>query len=205
MKKTTFDEAYGIMGDNIIGPDELSIIDNMQFTLDGVKPFIPFEKREIEKKKDEYLLIYAADRFGNKKSVTIRNMKETLGENPNQYEPCFYNQDWYENEKFIDVKISEGWFFIRRELYEESRAVIPEKLNRIYVFPSAIECTYAFFVAWLTRGIKLWENDFVWCSDRDHNGDRIYVGRYYDEDGINKNGFNIHRHLGLRNCYGCID
>lgn len=54
-------------------------------------------------------------------------------------------------------------------------------------------------------GEKLWYHDFVWCSDVDHNGDRIYVGKYNDIDGVNKDGFSIHRHLALRLCYGCID
>ena len=48
----------------------------------------------------------------------------------------------------------------------------------------------------------LWRHDFIWCDDSDHNGDRIYTGRYIDPNGINKNGFNIHRHLSIRPCYG---
>ena len=31
------------------------------------------------------------------------------------------------------------------------------------------------------------------------------LGKYHDVDGVNKNGFSIHRHLSLRPCYGCID
>lgn len=51
----------------------------------------------------------------------------------------------------------------------------------------------------------LWKHDFVWCSDMDHNGDRIYVGKYHDISGVNKNGFSIHRHLALRECYASIN
>ena len=65
-------------------------------------------------------------------------------------------------------------------------------------------CTYTFFVFYLCRHEKIWNHDFIWCSDRDHNGDRIYVGKYHDIDGVNKNGFSIHRHLALRPCYGAI-
>jgi len=53
-----------------------------------------------------------------------------------------------------------------------------------------------------TQGGLLWKSDFIWCSDKDKNGDQIYVGRYRDPLGVNKNGFNIHRHLKIRNYYG---
>ena len=93
---------------------------------------------------------------------------------------------------------------IRRAVID-SRAVQPGELMKTHTFPSAIRCVYAFFTAWYGLGEKPWYHDFVWCSDTDHNGDRIYVGKYHDVDGVNKNGFSIHRHLALRPCYGCID
>ena len=108
-------------------------------------------------------------------------------------------------EEFIDVVIPQDWFLIRKNVYEDSRAVMPDELELNHSFPIAIRCVYAFFTAWLCLNIKLWWHDFVWCSDRDHNGDRIYVGKYHDVDGVNKNGFSIHRHLALRPCYGAID
>ncbi len=203
------------MGKNMIGIEELEQINKLgyedarfgrfQFMLPSDCPDIPFSLEEMEKKKNEYLLILGVGHFSDGSSVTIRNMRKVLGMEPNRVEPCFYNQDWYENESFIDVSMENGWFLIRREVYDKSRAVPPAELEKTYAFPSAIRCTYAFFVAWLSLGVKLWYNNFVWCSDIDHNGDRIYVGRYQDIDKKNKNGFNIHRHLALRQCYGCID
>ena len=137
--------------------------------------------------------------------MTIRNLKKRFGKDPDICEPCFYNQDWYDKEHFIDIPMDDGWFLIRRNVFEDSRAVQPGELMKEHVFPSAIKCTYAFFAAWYVLEIRLWEHDFVWCNDTDHNGDRIYVGKYHDIDGVNKNGFSIHRHLALRPCYGCID
>ena len=132
-------------------------------------------------------------------------MIRIFGKNPDVSEPCFYNQDWYDKEDFIIKPIQTGWFLIRKTVYEDSRAVQPIELIERYTFPTAVKCTYSFFIAWITLDIKLWYHDFVWCSDIDHNGDRIYVGKYNDVDGVNKNGFSIHRHLALRACYGCID
>lgn len=197
-------QAKLIMGNNLIGRDELKRAGFVKIDKICV-PDIPFVEEELMDKKDDYLLILGVNLLDNGKNMTIRNLISVFGNDPEISEPCFYNQDWYNNESFIDEHIKQEWFLIRKNVYEDSRAVQPVDLMKTYRFPSAINCTYAFFVAWKVLGIKLWYHDFVWCSDTDHNGDRIYVGKYHDIDGINKNGFSIHRHLALRTCYGCID
>ena len=189
----------------IIGPEELRKVQALGLRLPEKEPEIPFCTEELEFKKDHYILVYGTSTFADGTSVTIRNLKKRFGKEPEISEPCFYNQDWYEKEHFIDIPMADGWFFIRKDVFEDSRAVQPAELMKEYVFPRAVTCTYAFFTAWYVIGIRLWEHDFVWCSDTDHNGDRIYVGKYHDIDGVNKNGFSIHRHLALRPCYGCID
>ena len=204
-RNVTIDEAKYILGDNFIGPTDLEKCDFLQAPDYNDIPIIPFSNYELEKKKDEYLLIYSVDHMNDGEILTIRNMIKRFGKNPDEFEPCFYNQDWYDNEDFIDVSMKKGWYLIRKNVYEESRAVLPEELQKKYNFPNAVTCVYSFFVLWKTRNVKLWYLDFVWCADVDHNGDRIYVGKYHDIDGINKNGFSIHRHLALRPCYGCID
>ena len=198
-------EAYRIMGENIIGPAELNLIDRLKLELPNTIPGIMFSVEELEKKKDDYILVLGASTFQDGSPVTIRSLKNIFGMDPDISEPCFYNQDWYDKEAFIDIQVKDEWFLIRKEVYEDSRAVQPAELTERYQFPTASRCVYAFFVSWLSKGFKLWYHDFVWCSDIDHNGDRIYVGKYHDIDGINKNGFSIHRHLALRSCYACID
>lgn len=200
----SIEQAKNIMGNNMIGPNELSKIDFLS-TESTVIPAIPYSEDELEKRKNDYLLILAIDHLSDNKETTIRNLIYFFGKDPDISEPCFYNQDWYDNEDFIDETINTEWFMIRKNVYEDSRAVQPTELEKIHKFPSAINCTYAFFVAWAVLGVKLWYHDFIWCSDTDHNGDRIYVGKYNDIDGLNKNGFSIHRHLALRSCYGCVD
>lgn len=201
----TVKQAKSIMGSNCINP--LSDIQSERVSFDKTVelPSIPFSVEEIESKKNDYYLILGLDSLSDSTPITIRNLIKIFGKDPDKKEPCFYNQDWYNKEDFIDVSLRKEWFFIRKKVVEGSRAVQPEELIKKYEFPSAIRCTYAFFVVWLSRGDKLWYHDFVWCSDTDHNGDRIYVGKYHDVDGVNKNGFSIHRHLSLRSCYGCID
>lgn len=204
-KKIAVEQAKTIMGKNFIGAEEIRKIDLIKFDVPADVPGIPFTTAELEAKKDDYVLILGIGRLANGKLTTIRNLRDIIGKDPNIIEPCFYNQDWYDKEEFIDFPMKDGWFLIRKDVYEESRAIQPAELIKEYKFPSAICCAYAFFVSWLSCGLKLWIHDFVWCSDTDHNGDRVYVGKYHDIDGVNKNGFSIHRHLALRLCYGCID
>ena len=198
------DKAREILGDSFIGSERIISCAGFPLKMDDI-PDIPFTENEIREKKETHLLILGLDSFVDGSPVTIKKMKERFGMDPSVSEPCFYNQDWYDHESFVDMPMKKEWYFIRKEVYEDSRAVQPDILLSQYRMPSAVKCVYSFFVSWFTLGIRLWEHDFVWCNDLDHNGDRIYVGKYHDVDGINKNGFSIHRHLALRNCYGCID
>lgn len=197
--------AKQIMGNGFIGIEEIQKIDTLKFIINDTIPEIPFSIEELDEKKNDYLLILGLEKLIDGRLVTIRNLVSIFGKDPQIKEPCFYNQDWYSNEDFIDVPMKNKWILIRKQGYNNSRAVLPQILEQQYSFPSAIECTYSFFISWLSLNEKLWYNDFIWCSDTDHNGDKIYVGRYNDIDGVNKNGFNIHRHLSLRSCYCCID
>ncbi len=205
--KADIDEktARDIMGSSVVGSRELRMIGIMKLAIGNNVLKIPYSVEELNSKKDDYILILGVSKFTDGSSVTIRALKEIFGWNPDEKEPCFYNQDWYEKETFIDVPMDDGWYLIRKNVYEESRGIQPSELSKRFEFPLAIRCVYSFYTVWLTLGMKLWFHDFVWCIDTDHNGDRIYVGKYHDIDGINKNGFSIHRHLALRSCYACID
>ncbi len=197
--------AKEIMGCNYIGPEVLRQIGPLSFMVPDEIATIPYSYEELTQKANDYLLIWGASRFADGSPVTIRNLLTVFGKDPAQGEPCFYNQDWYDKEDFINLPMNEGWYLIRKSVYEGSRAVQPTVLMQKYRFPNAISCVYSFFVTWFALETPLWYHDFVWCSDTDHNGDRIYVGKYNDVDGVNQNGFSIHRHLSLRPCYACID
>lgn len=199
----SIEKAKQIMGENFIGPNDLLNQSVLDFLVDDV-PKIPFELSELEMKSEDYMLILGVKRFKDGESITIRKLIKIFGKDPDKCEPCFYNQDWYDKETFIDVEMNNEWLFIRKNIFEDSRSVMPEQLMKKYIFPMAVDCCYAFFVSWICKDIILWNHDFVWCRDIDHNGDRIYVGKYHDVDGVNKNGFSIHRHLALRDCYGCV-
>ena len=206
MEREELDRLRQLFGQNLIGPDELQpLIERLGWGVDVTVPDMNYTKEQLEDSSNDYLLVMGVPAIGGR-AVTIRHLREAFGIDPEQGEPCFYNQDWYMHEDFIDRPLESRWYLLRKQVVEESRAVMPDQLIAAnYVFPSAVLCAFAFFACWLCYGEKLWWHDFVWCCDTDHNGDRIYVGKYHDVDGVNKNGFSVHRHLALRQCYATVN
>jgi hypothetical protein len=203
-------QAKAIMGKNFIGPEEISKLSGF-FALKVPKriPSVPFSTATLKRLAKDHLLVLGVSRMKNGKTVTLNNLLILLGTNPKKHEPCFYNQDWYVRQKFADMALKDGWYLIQKEVAKKTRGVQPEKLRKGFhrdeAFPSAVLTAYVFFAYYhLTSGKTLWKHDFVWCSDLDANGDRIYTGRYEDPKRLNANGFNVHRHLSLRPCYGAI-
>lgn len=204
-------DAKKIMGKNFIGPDELTAI-ALELNIAPIKtaPIVPYDAKMLKKVSKDYLLILGVEKTKDGKALTLNRMRELLGTDPKESEPCLYNQDWYLNEKFASEKtLKPRWYLLRKQVLKETRAVRPDvllgKLKKGEKFPSAILATFTFFAYYfLYDGALLWKNDFIWCSDKDKNGDMIYVGRYSDPKKVNKNGFNIHRHLSIRPAFGAV-
>ncbi|WP_292270522.1 hypothetical protein [Butyricimonas sp.] len=203
-------EAKDLFINNFIGVTELKrLFQRLGHNIDwdAIDMPIPFNDMElVEAAKDGYILVLVPPCY-DEGGLSIRIFREVFGINPDQEGPCFYNQDWYLNEDFIDFTIEPNWYLLQKNPSDDTRAVMPDVIlasKKEMIFPSAMLCTYTFFAYRLAYGENLWETDFVWCSDLDHNGDRIYVGKYHDVDGINRDGFSIHRHLKLRPCYSAI-
>lgn len=197
-----------LFGKNFIGKDELKpFFKALGFgEVDIQETPIEYSDSDLQKAaSDGYILIYGIEHI-NGQQITLRFLRDKFGVDPDVSEPCLYNQDWYLKELFIDVPLHTQWYLIKKDVLNESRAVMPDALIQQGMnFPPAILCGYTFFAYFFAHKEYLWWHDFVWCSDVDHNGDRIYVGKYHDIDGVNKNGFSIHRHLALRPCYGSVN
>lgn len=207
MERVTIEQAKEMFGSNFIGLEELkSLFDQMKLSCKDVKvPIIEYTLSELQKHSDDYILILGLSNLENIK-LSILTFRNYFGTDPDVFEPCFYNQDWYINEGFIHETLNWRWYLLKKNVMEESRTIQPlELLKQNIIFPSAILCIYTFFAYYYARHEMLWFDDFVWCNNTDHNGDRVYVGKYHDIDGINKNGFSIHRHLALRKCYAAIN
>ncbi len=203
------DTAKKIMGENFIGPRELgSIAARMHIQPPAGAPEIPYGEELLLRMRNDYILILGVAQDADGSPLTIVRLRDIFGTDPAKAEPCMYNQDWYLNEKFArETTLGNQWYLIKKQVEDGSRASTPEEIEASFEdreqFPSAILTVFTFLAYYmLQKGACLWEHDFVWCSDTDSNGDRIYTGRYRDPQGISKNGFNIHRHLSIRPCYG---
>ena len=211
MNSMNWQEAKKIMGKNFIGPDELTSVARA-LGIAQVKnvPVVPYDAKTLKKVAKDYLLILGVAKMHDGKPLTLNTMCEFYGVDPIMKEPCFYNQDWYLKEKFANATtLKTGWYLLRKHVPKETRAIHPDileaKLKKDEKFPSAILTAFTFFAYYfLNNKAMLWKHDFIWCSDKDKNGDRIYTGRYEDPKKINKNGFNIHRHLAIRSIYGAV-
>lgn len=205
-------QAQEIVGRDFLGPNELHALRTrlgIMLPKPTDIPAIPFSREELVRaRRAEHLLILGIPVASDGEPLTLMKMRERFGIDPSRSEPCFYNQDWYLNEPFACETAPElQWYLIRKAVTEESRGKNPDDLvGRLSLgekFPPAVLTAFAFFAYYFhSGGGKLWEHDFVWCSDNDSNGDRIYTGRYCDPRKLAKNGFNIHRHLTIRSCHG---
>lgn len=204
----TKDEVRKLFGKNYIGIAELKpLFDKLGLEISNISENnISFSDFELRRAAEAgYILIYGLDKIGDT-SITLKLLRKVFGVNPDVTEPCLYNQDWYMQEDFMETLLNNQWYLIKKDVLEDSRAVMPiDLMGKGVNFPSAILCGYTFFAYYFANNELLWYHDFIWCQDVDHNGDRIYVGKYHDIDGINKNGFSIHRHLALRSCYASVN
>lgn len=201
-------EVKELFGKNYLGLEEQkSFFEKLGLDINSVQePAINFSDTDLTQAAGVgYILICGVEQV-NGTSITLKYLREIFGVDPAVSEPCLYNQDWYMSEDFMDVTLNTQWYLIKKDVYEDSRAVMPiDLMDRGIHFPTAILCGYTFFAYYFCNYEHLWWHDFIWCSDTDHNGDRIYVGKYHDIDGVNKNGFSIHRHLALRPCYAATN
>lgn len=208
-RRADLKEAKKILGRNFVGPNELLRINKRLKILvpKNNLPKIPLKTKDLIKLKKDYILILGINKDKHGRPLTINRLREIFGLDPKKSEPCFYNQDWYLQEKFASKKTLETkWYIIKKTVSTKTKGKTPQEIDRILTkkesFPSAILATFAFFSYYLLNRKILWKEDFIWCKDSDSNGDRIYVGRYIDPKKINKDGFNIHRHLSIKKCYG---
>lgn len=208
---TDISVAYQLMGENMIGPAEIieSNYLNKLVKIDEslATPPIPYSDATLRAVAHTHLLILVTSEGYNGGKLCFSDFRRVFGVNPNIYEPCLYNQDWYLNELFyIESTLDVKWVLIAKNVSPSTRAVLPESFDvRHKQLPSAILCTFIFFAFFLCKSRIIWVNDFVWCCDRDTNGDQLYVGRYIDPSGKSKRGFSIHRHLTVTPNYGAVD
>ena len=144
--------------------NELNRLGDIIFNIDNINP-------------EDYILILGCNQLADMTTLNIKRLIDIFGFKYETENVCFYNQDWYFGEDFFNQSLSNRWYLIQKNIQDETRGKIPDKQAKESL-PSTILCAYTFFSWWLLTKELLWKNDFVWCSDKDRYGDRIYVGKY---------------------------
>lgn len=209
-RKLSISDAHSIFGADFIGPDE---IDKIARHLQVAQPLwqqidlpvIPFSQEELEEKRGSHILALLMPFRIGETGFSLVHLRNVFGTDPSIEEPCFYNQDWYLNEQFAKkCTVELKWQLFSKEVIGGSKGKSEGYVSQ-QKLPTALTCAYIFFAYYFLNKEVLWQKNFIWCSDKDANGDRIYVGRYIDPLGIAKNGFSIHRHLSITPVYGCVE
>ena len=111
-------------------------------------PPLNYSWADLESHAKDYILVMGQSSIHGV-DVTLRYLREVFGIDPEQQEPCFYNQDWYLNESFLDTKLENRWYLLKKDVFESSRAELPDELSKEISFPSAVLCAYTFFAYYL--------------------------------------------------------
>jgi hypothetical protein len=208
-REETFKEVKELFGSSFLGPGEINkVSEKLKIKSPDSVPSIPFDIAFLRERKDTHYLFLGIPTHSDGTPVTILSLRTIFGTDPSAGEPCFYNQDWYVKEKFANQSFHPGWYLFSKTLLDSTRGravneilALPEIQGNL---PSAVLSTYFFFLSYLVYKQPVIKHDYIWNSDLDSKGDRIYVGKYIDPAGINKNGWEIHRHLSLKQNYGAL-
>ena len=121
-------QQYGI---NFIGSEEIAkIAPDLGVQLPAVIPELLYTKDEIDAHAADSILILGTDKMEDGRALTLMSLRERFGIDSNVNEPCFYNQDWYLKENFMQTGIENKWYLIRKNVFEDSRAVSPTILEK---------------------------------------------------------------------------
>lgn len=115
--------------------------------------------------------------------MTLRELREA---HPRYFHP---NQDWFDNEPFMDRdSLFNPWLDSTRPVAfcqtEEPSGPLFSAAQLFLLYKDGY------------RGPDLWLN-YLWTSDLDSHGQRVYVGD-------NGKGFEIHRHIHLTARFGVL-
>ena len=129
--RAKIEEAKRLFGRNFIGAEEIRCMaPELGLQLPEEIPELPYTLSEMESRAGNCILILGAGRMHNGSRLTLLALRERFGTDPAAFEPCFYNQDWYLKENFMQTGLENKWYLIDKEVHDGSRAVVPAILEK---------------------------------------------------------------------------
>jgi len=148
-------------------------IEKLREILESQCPFV--EGRQV---KDTHYLMYLPKEF-NGEPLTVMKWKQIHP--PGEKQPCFYEQDWYQEYDWAKKAVAEkGWYLAFIGLlpklfcksWSEQLALLPEN----YYVPKIIEALSLHFLAFRKNAIRINENAWGRTADLDSDGGRVVLG-----------------------------
>jgi len=198
-------QARAIMGKNFLGVEEVAEYFGIILTQDELAKVaeIPFSEKTLEECKDTHILFLGVHHNKEGKPLTITSLREMF---PATSQPRFYSYEdaWYNKEKFATKETTElKWYLVRKVITEESRSENFQEQEKLLKEQEYREKTvvyvYGMLLMFRATGERLFENDYVWCTDLDSDGYRVDVG-YFGSYGLDVSYYwddNYYHYLGL--------
>jgi hypothetical protein len=186
---TSQKRARKIMGKNFLGVEEVVECFGIQLTQEELTKVaeIPFTEATLQECKDTHILFLGVNHDKEGKPLTINRFREMF---PSTGQPRFYSYEdaWYNKEKFATKETPElKWYLIRKTVTEESRSKNYQEQEKLLKENEererAIVYVYGIFLMFKARNERLFESDYVWCTDLDSFGPRVLVG-FFDSLGL---------------------
>ncbi len=180
-KQPDYTLAQSILGVDFITPEELMKVSAVIYEdkhLASLHDTVPPED-VLRWCKDHNYVVVAAPPYPIN-LLNIRMLDSSL----------FYSKTggWYSEQKFAsENKTNTGWLMIRKDPVPKSTSKNWDEQNQL-VFgvehvPNSAEVSWLVTTYFKVRGVRLFENIYVRCSDLDSGGNRVYVG-YFDSEGL---------------------
>lgn len=158
-------------------------------------------KADLERLKKEGFMVVLRTAMlsneGKEMPATVENLRK-------KFKDLFYNQDWYDEEKFANNKenaVRTAWAIVKKEVLEESRdkdwdeqeEILKQWAKEHKVDPKFVtrrmpaEVAYDILAYYNARNERILEKDWDWTGTRSSDGSLVRVG-LFDSVGLSVGG-----------------
>lgn len=178
VKQTNWDIARDIMGEDFLGTKEVAQVFGsfwLEESQRSILHSVPFSEDTLKKcKADGFKLFLGINQNRNGDVLTIKCFRGMFPE-------LFGEKDNFSFYGFAKRTVIEPeWYLVKGSIVEESRKKLyqdQEKiLNENEYRENAVLYVYLMCLMYKVRGERLFDEDFVWCADKNGEEGRVFAG-----------------------------
>jgi len=214
-------EVKEIFGDDFLGIEELAQFRGFEFSKGDQEKAAKLWAKKVQEqnltredleqlKREGFMVILRSPGTkveGKLVSTTVDNLRK-------KYPSLFYDQDWYDTEKFATTdQVDFDWSIVKKEILEESRSqnwdeqegILKEWAKDHKVDPrfvtrrKPVEIIHDILAYYEAHKARILENDYDWSGTESSDGNSVNVGNF-DSDGLDvrhDSRDDAHSHLGV--------